>query len=145
MSRLGRSVVALLACGGVLTGCSTTPIERGTRVTEVRVEAKDFKLTLSASTWPAGPVRIRFDNHGPDTHELLVFESGQAASALPMRLDGSSVDEDSAHLHQVLDEQGTPPGESQTVTVNLAPGHYVVLCNMSGHYMAGMREEVTVG
>jgi uncharacterized cupredoxin-like copper-binding protein len=129
----------------MLTGCTGRPAAPVGAVAEVRVEAKDFTLTLSASTWPAGAVRIRFDNRGPDTHELLMFETGRPAATLPMRLDGSSVDEDSPRLIQVLDEQGTPPGESQTVTVNLAPGHYVVLCNMSGHYMAGMREEVTVG
>jgi uncharacterized cupredoxin-like copper-binding protein len=28
--------------------------------------------------------------------------------------------------------------------VRLPPGHYVLYCNMEGHYLAGMHAEVTV-
>ncbi len=109
------------------------------------VVAKDFKVSATSDHWPVGDVRVVFHNLGPDTHELLMFAATDRAAALPLRPDGVTVDEDSARMHAVIDEKGTPAGASQTVTVHLAPGHYVILCNMSGHYMAGMRQDVTVG
>jgi len=132
-------------CAAVLSSCSPgQSAGTGPARTQQTVVAKDFKLTLSSAVWPAGDVQVVFDNRGPDTHELLMFAAGGMAGEMPMRLDAVTVDEDSAQLHNVIDETGTPAGGTQTVTVHLAPGHYVILCNMSGHYMAGMREDVTV-
>jgi uncharacterized cupredoxin-like copper-binding protein len=132
-------------CAAVLSSCSAGKTAwSGAPAAQKTVVAKDFKLTLSSAVWPAGDVRVVFENRGPDTHELLMFAADGMADAMPMRLDALTVDEDSARLHNVIDETGTPAGGSQTVTVHLSPGHYVILCNMSGHYMAGMREDVTV-
>jgi uncharacterized cupredoxin-like copper-binding protein len=30
------------------------------------------------------------------------------------------------------------------VTLNLKPGHYSLVCNLPGHYMQGMRADLTV-
>jgi uncharacterized cupredoxin-like copper-binding protein len=35
-------------------------------------------------------------------------------------------------------------GSVRELRVRLAPGHYVLICNMSGHYMGGMHTVVTV-
>jgi uncharacterized cupredoxin-like copper-binding protein len=36
------------------------------------------------------------------------------------------------------------PGTTKTLTIDLAPGHYVFLCNLPGHYQSGMHVDVTV-
>jgi len=144
--RLVPAVVLLGALLGELSGCGSGPGPVSNGQHRVTVVAKDFKLEVSDAHWPAGVTSVRFDNLGPDTHELVMFLAPRnSAAAMPMRMDGDTVDEDSAVLHKVIDETGTSPGGSQTVTVRLAPGHYVIICNMAGHYMAGMRQDVTVG
>jgi uncharacterized cupredoxin-like copper-binding protein len=35
-------------------------------------------------------------------------------------------------------------GATKTLTIDLAPGHYVFLCNLPGHYQSGMHVDVTV-
>ena len=36
------------------------------------------------------------------------------------------------------------PGKSDTLTVDLTPGKYLLICNVPGHYGAGMWTEFTV-
>jgi len=36
------------------------------------------------------------------------------------------------------------PGASGWVTVTLAPGQYELVCNLAGHYTAGMYAQLTV-
>jgi uncharacterized cupredoxin-like copper-binding protein len=36
------------------------------------------------------------------------------------------------------------PGDVRTLRVHLSPGRYVLFCNMSGHYLGGMRRTLVV-
>jgi len=36
------------------------------------------------------------------------------------------------------------PGASGWMTIPVAPGHYELVCNLAGHYRAGMFTELTV-
>jgi len=36
------------------------------------------------------------------------------------------------------------PGQSKTIVLNLRKGHYAVICNDPGHYMAGMHKDLNV-
>jgi uncharacterized cupredoxin-like copper-binding protein len=40
--------------------------------------------------------------------------------------------------------QGILPGASGWVTVTLEPGRYELICNLPGHYAAGMYTQLTV-
>ena len=54
-------------------------------------------------------------------------------------------DEDSPELDSVLDSGSSlHPGEMRLLTASLDPGHYVMVCNLPGHYNAGMRVDITV-
>jgi uncharacterized cupredoxin-like copper-binding protein len=139
-----RDVLAVV-CLTLVAGCTPAAHEAPASGPQVTVTAKDFKLSVSSASWPRGTLRVVFHNLGPDTHELLMFRASEPADSMPMRPDGITVDEDSARLRSLIDEVGTDAGGSQTVTVHLTPGHYVIICNMAGHYMAGMRQDVTVG
>jgi uncharacterized cupredoxin-like copper-binding protein len=37
-----------------------------------------------------------------------------------------------------------PPNASEQLTVNLAPGTYLLICNIPGHYAAGMATPLSV-
>ncbi|MEA2312683.1 MAG: hypothetical protein QOE28_2651, partial [Solirubrobacteraceae bacterium] len=35
-------------------------------------------------------------------------------------------------------------GAAKALTLNLKPGHYALICNLPGHYTAGMYADLTV-
>jgi uncharacterized cupredoxin-like copper-binding protein len=101
-------------------------------------------VSLSAAAVPAGRVGFEITNDGTIGHELVVFRTDLRADQLPLGADGN-VNEESPLLHNVLDTGGDiAPGHSRTMIVRLAPGHYVVLCNLPGHYHLGMHVDLTV-
>jgi uncharacterized cupredoxin-like copper-binding protein len=130
------AVAALLAAGCADRGAS---VARGAAV--VRVSERDFRISAPASVRP-GPVRFSVGNRGPVAHELIVVKAGDAP--LPLRRDGLTVDEDAVEARTAVALEPQPGGSVSVVRAHLGPGRYVLFCNMSGHYLAGMRRELVV-
>jgi uncharacterized cupredoxin-like copper-binding protein len=85
----------------------------------------------------AGPVTFQVSNGSKETvHEMIVVPVKNADVKLPY-VDGESrIDEDAAgHLGEVSE---LDPGKSGSLTLDLEPGNYAVLCNVPGHFMNGM-------
>ncbi len=107
-------------------------------------------LRTDASTVPAGTVSFVAANVGSDEHELVVLSlaPGQDAGARAVRADGTVAETGSLGEASRSDGAGAgdgiEPGTSGWVTVELAPGRYEVVCNIAGHYAAGMYAELTV-
>jgi uncharacterized cupredoxin-like copper-binding protein len=143
------SVLAvLLACAVLLilgllarpSGGLTVP--SGSRV--VHVDEQDFGIHVSLTTLRAGNYVFVDHNHGPSSHELVMWKTDLGATQLPRGGDGR-VNEDSPKLDSVLDSGSSlQPGEMRLLTASLEPGHYVMVCNLPGHYNAGMRVDITV-
>ena len=93
----------------------------------------------------AGKHTVGVTNDGTLAHEFVIFKTDLPADQLPLGADGD-VDEDSPQLTNVADSGASiAPGASRSVTTaKLAPGHYVALCNLPGHYQLGMHLDVTV-
>ena len=153
MRRLGTMAVTgagALAVMLVLVGCgSGGPGSRGGRGPAgslVRVTERNFAISASTTSVPAGPVTLRIHNAGPDRHELIMLplRAGESPAALPQRRDGFTVDEEKLANQEPGSINPQPPGRTEDLTVNLAPGRYVLFCNMEGHYMAGMDTVLTV-
>ena len=92
---------------------------------------------------PAGDVRLRVRNLGPDRHEVLVVRRPDGRP-LPLRADGLTLDEDALEAQTVGVLEPGEPGGVRDLDVHLAPGRYELFCNMSGHYLGGMHTEVEV-
>jgi uncharacterized cupredoxin-like copper-binding protein len=84
-------------------------------------------------------VRLAVNNRGPIAHELVVARD--RGPALPIRDDGITIDEDALGDDVVGVLEAAQPGVND-LDVDLAPGRYVLFCNMSGHYKGGMRTEL---
>jgi uncharacterized cupredoxin-like copper-binding protein len=98
------------------------------------------------TTLRAGRHTFAYTNKGSVPHELLVFRTDLAGNSLPIKPDGN-VDEESPLLHNVADSGNeTGPGSSAAVPTKeaLAPGHYVAVCNLPGHYHLGMWLDIAV-
>ena len=81
-------------------------------------------------------------NGGPDTHELIIVRAD--GRTLPLRKDNLTVDEGAVKSRIVGTLEDDHPGTRRIWQLHLAPGRYVLFCNMSGHYLGGMHTELVV-
>ena len=110
----------------------------------VVVVEHDFKITASTNSVPAGTVTLQVKNHGPSTHEINIDETSAGPGALPLLANSLQVNEDSSSLHNVGSLSGIRVGTTQDLTLRLKPGHYVLFCNLEGHYLGGMHVALEV-
>jgi uncharacterized cupredoxin-like copper-binding protein len=107
----------------------------------LRVTERDFHI--SARKLVSSPdVRLLVHNRGPDAHELIVVRA--QSSHLPLRPDGLTVDEDALKRATVGVLEPGAPGSVRQLLLHLPRGRYVLICNMSGHYLGGMHTELVV-
>jgi uncharacterized cupredoxin-like copper-binding protein len=129
-------LVAILVAIPFLSACGAT---QG----NVNVTLGIFKIDMPA-TIKAGQVTFHITNDDTsDTHEFLIFKSGLAPGKLPLD-SNSNVDVTAPGLTKIGGIAPLSPGESKDLTVTLDPGKYVALCNLPGHYEAGMFAGFTV-
>lgn len=107
---------------------------------DVTVTLKDFSLTVEPGTFAAGDVTFGIQNDGPSAHEFVIFRSDEEPGKLPV--DNGLIPEDQVDL--VDEAEDIAPGTNTTLSVNLAAGSYVLVCNLSAHYEAGMYAGFTV-
>jgi uncharacterized cupredoxin-like copper-binding protein len=112
--------------------------------TSLTVTEKDFAISASASRVTAGQVNLTVTNSGPSPHELVLFKTSLAPEQLPV-VNGA-VDEGNSQLTKAFDSgNNIDPGTTRTFSVHLAPGSYVLVCNLPAHYLAGMHAALEVG
>ena len=137
----GVAAVAL-----ALPGCAGHGSRTDRAGTLVPVVERDFRISVGGSATrtvvSTGDVRLAVHNRGPETHELLVARVGR--TRLPLRADGTTVDEDAVKPAIAATVEGREPGASEQVHLHLAPGRYILFCNMAGHYLGGMHAELVV-
>ena len=104
-----------------------------------------MRLMPIAQSARAGAVTLELDNLGTKPHELLVYRL--AAGAQPGQralLDTDRISESGmlAEVEPVCTQpanlDGVAAGNVALVTLTLAAGRYEVVCNLPGHYRAGM-------
>lgn len=110
----------------------------------VAATVKDMSITLDQTTIPAGEVTFNVTNEGPSVHELIVLKTDLAPDALPLDKSGAAVDEEASGVTPMGEVEDVPAGEMMSFTTTLEPGSYVVICNIEGHYSAGMHTALTV-
>ncbi len=100
-------------------------------------------VTADTQTVPAGEVTFEVSNEAKGfVHEMIVAPAPADGTPLPYDPKTDLVDEDAAGALGEVSELA--PGKSGSVTLDLKPGTYVLLCNLKGHYMAGMWTTLTV-
>lgn len=105
------------------------------------------KSTMGIKALPeavkAGEVTFKVNNDSKDTvHEMIVMYLADPGKPLPYVESENRVDEDKAGDKGEVSE--LDPGKSGTLTVDLKAGKYLLICNVPGHYGAGMWTEFTV-
>ena len=100
-------------------------------------------IRLTPSSVKAGDVTFEVVNGSKDlVHEMVIIPEPTGGKALPYDETERRIDEEAAgHLGEVSELE---PGKSGAVRVNLEPGTYLLICNISGHYMSGMWTNLAV-
>ncbi len=88
-------------------------------------------------TLKAGKVTFNATNQATDIpHEMLVVKTDQAPDALPYDPGEGRLPEDKIDSKGEVSELEV--GKSGSVTLDLEPGKYLLLCNIATHFKKGM-------
>ena len=117
---------------------------------EVNVTLQEFSVIPETDSAEAGEITFNVENVGPDdVHEFVIVKTDLEPDALPT-VDDGSVDEAGAGIEVIDEIEDIPVGETQSVTVDLEAGSYVLICNIydetenEAHYAEGMHTTFTV-
>jgi uncharacterized cupredoxin-like copper-binding protein len=110
--------------------------------TTLDVVMNEFAIAPSIGTAPAGTVTFNVKNQGAITHDFYVIKTDLAPAGLPV--DSATFQVRVSELNVVKFQPPIASGTSAQVTVDLAAGHYVLICNIASHYQAGSRIAFTV-
>lgn len=114
------------------------------------LRGQQMMLRANARTVPAGTVSFVAVNHGTRTHELIVLPLTAGASVGDRSVGAGRRVDEAGSIGEASHTCGTGPGEGISVgtvgwvALSLIPGRYELVCNLPGHYAAGMRTELDV-
>jgi uncharacterized cupredoxin-like copper-binding protein len=143
--RAAASLVVMAAIAGC-AAAGTTPA--GTATSSVAVDLREWAIGSDPTSVPAGRIEFVASNAGPEwDHELVVVKTDLPLDALPTK-SGGSVDEEGPGIETIGEVASVAPGGTGSVTLDLVPGKYVLICNLIEdirvHYELGMRSPFEV-
>ena len=132
-----RSMVVTLGGAALVIAFIVAACGGGAKASIVRVVAQEWSFQPSVASVGTGPVTFEVVNRGKQEHELVILKTDLPAAALKMRANEDKVDEDASGKN-VGEVEGIEAGHTKAGTFDLPLGRYVLLCNIAGHYKAGM-------
>ena len=143
-------VVVVAACSTSPAGASPSSADAGGAASTVQVNLQEWAVVPAAVTAPAGGITFQVTNTGPaDVHEFVVLKTDLEPGGLPVDETGT-VTEAGGGIEVIDEIEDIPVGETQDLSVTLAAGKYVLLCNIysetekEAHYKMGMYIGFTV-
>jgi uncharacterized cupredoxin-like copper-binding protein len=104
----------------------------------VKVTESDFAIKPAEPSAARGRVTFVVHNRSAMEHEMVAIRTSRSAAKLPMH--GNHAGEQGS-VGEVEDIDG---GRTKRLTLSLKKGHYALICNVPGHYTAGMHADFTV-
>ncbi len=127
-----------------LAACTTENKEARPLSSSVTVNLKEWSVTPNVLSAAAGDVTFVASNTGSIPHELVIIKTDLPFDALVVEpaqgnQDGYVNELSSGLPIGEIEDADLDPGQSHSTTFNLSAGQYVLICNLPGHYGAGMR------
>ncbi len=126
---------------------ATGPSARVVTVGLGETDATHMYIHLSSNQAPSGKTTFVVTNEGTKTHEFVVLASDTPAANFPIvsfEGEANRIDEKAKGVINVGETGDMEPGTTKLLTIDLASGHYAVVCNLPGHYAMGMHEDFYV-
>ena len=127
---------AALALGaGAVVSTHVASAQASTRMT---ITLSEYSIMTEIPSAPAGDITFDVVNTGDEVHEMIVFKSDADTATLPKSASNAGeVDEDKVGEY-IGGFEDVQPASLANGTLVLAPGRYILLCNLSKHYGLGM-------
>ena len=102
-----------------------------------------MSLRTNVSSVKAGTVSFDVTNLSRSiVHEMIVVAVENPNAPLPYDYSTGQIPEKQVKMLGETEEMD--PNSEKTITLDLKPGHYLLICNVPGHYAAGMWSPLTV-
>ena len=102
-----------------------------------------MSIRVDQPTVKAGAVEFDVTNwSGSVLHEMLIVSVDNPNAPLPYDYAQSKVPEDQVKVMGEVSD--LKPSATKALNITLAPGSYLLICNVPGHYAAGMVAPFTV-
>jgi uncharacterized cupredoxin-like copper-binding protein len=136
-----KSAVVLVMIAGTPSFAATSPTT--IHVTLSGEGGSAMAIMLDRASVKAGQVTFDVANEAiGENHEMVLVRLNDKSQTLPFLQDKHRIDERKIKsLGEVADLK---PGDHGSFTATLKPGAYELLCNVKGHYEAGMHTVLTV-
>jgi uncharacterized cupredoxin-like copper-binding protein len=135
--RRPRRVLGALAVAAALAAAPIA-LAAPAPVTITMGKGGDFQTSVSPASAKAGAIRFTLVNRGSMTHEAVIIRTATRFDRLPVKDSRAS---EKGRIGAIKRVAG---GTRKALTLTLAAGKYVIICNVPGHYQAGMRAAFTV-
>jgi uncharacterized cupredoxin-like copper-binding protein len=115
----------------------------GARADEtIHVKLTDNTIQLVPATVKAGRITFEVDNaaDGNTEHEFVVLRTDMDDAHLPVH-KGQVAE---SRFKKIGEVEDLAKGSTRRLSLKLAPGRYVLICNRPGHYEMGMHTSLVV-
>ena len=140
-TRYGLFALSALFVVGISAIASTHPVSAQPAQqasTRMAVTLSEFSIVPEVAQVPAGDVTFDVVNTGEDVHEMIVIKSDLDIKALPPSSTAKNEVDENAIGEYIGGFEDVQSGTGASGTLVLAPGRYILLCNLSKHYENGM-------
>jgi uncharacterized cupredoxin-like copper-binding protein len=136
LTAVGTTVALAAAAAGC--GNSTSAQEPKPAAPDtVTGTVSEWSVAVSPATVAAGNITFKITNTGKLPHEFVILRTAKGAG----KLGGGARVGETGHVGEIGD---LPVGATKSVTLDLKPGHYSIVCNLPSHYKMGMHADLTV-
>ena len=113
---------------------------------DVAVTLQQWSISPTSTTVPAGAITFSVSDAGTIPHELVVLSTDTPAAKFPIGSFEGETNRINEHTvgTNVGETGDLQPQATKSITLNLQPGHYALVCNLPAHYVAGQRADFTV-
>jgi uncharacterized cupredoxin-like copper-binding protein len=142
IASVGAVIIASLACAAGSAPAAVGGAGTDTNSELVGVTLGEFSVKTDATEVAPGKITFAVRNDGTAKHELVVLES--SAENLAVDSQTGKASEDVGGVKHVGEIDGLDAGKTKALTLDLAAGTYLLICNIPGHYHLGMVAKLVV-
>ena len=142
----GGGLIAILGAVGVAVAAIGTASAGSARSADAEIavtmgKPKEYSLTAKPTSGKGGEVALAVRNRGKIVHEFILLRTPSKPPKVKPRSEEPAKVVEPGFLAELEDVE---PGDRVTLVMPLKKGHYVLLCNIEGHYAGGMRADVVL-